>query len=164
MVELRRNRRLMLGDLVSLVFENRDTVKGMVEAILCAGWIEDPQRIAAEVDLFNVLVPCRGDLRATLFVAGRDRRDMRLLRQLQYTLVPHVHLVFGDGSVETADELGATEGTPTVRYVRFRIDSAEHRALRHADTSVAVVVDHPRYSTRTVLTPLQREALAADLA
>jgi hypothetical protein len=88
MVELRRNRRLMLGDLVSLVFENRDT----------------------------------------------------------------------------ADELGEAERTPTVRYVRFRIDPAEQSALRHAGTNVAVVVDHPRYSTRTVLTPLQREALAADLA
>ena len=164
MVELRRNRRLMLGDLVSLVFENRDTVKGMIEAILCAGWIEDPERIADEVDLFNVLIPRGDDLRATLFVAARDRKDMRLLSRLQHTLVPHVHLVIGDSSVETADELGEAERTATVRYVRFRIDPAEQTALRHAGTSVAVVVDHPCYSTRTVLTPLQREALAADLA
>lgn len=164
MVELRRNRRLMLGDLVSLVFENRDTVKGMIEAILCAGWIEDPERIADELELFNVLIPCGDDLRATLFVAARDLTDMRLLRLLEHTLVPHVHLVIGDGSVETAAELGEAEHTATVRYVRFRIDPAEQSALRHAGTSVAVVVDHPSYATRTVLTPLQREALAADLA
>src|SRR6266702_997002 len=71
LVELRRDRRLMLGELVSLVFENR----AMVEAILCAGWVEDAQRIADEVELLNVLVPCGGDLRATLFVAARDRSD-----------------------------------------------------------------------------------------
>lgn len=164
LVELRRNRRLLLGDLVSLVFENRDTVKGMVESILCAGWIEEPERIAVELDLFNVLVPGDDELRATLFVAARDRADMQRLRQLQDTLVSHVHLVFGDGSVETAAELGGAERTPTVRYVRFRLDAAERSALRHAGTHVAVVVDHPHYSTRTVLTPPQREALAADLA
>ena len=164
LVELRRDRRLMLGDLVSLVFENRETVKGMVEAILCAGWIEDARRIADEVELLNVLVPCGGDLRATLFVAVRDRSDIELMRDLEGTLVPHVHLVFGDGSMETAEELDDSKRTPTVHYVRFHIDAAEETAFVDRGTSVALVVDHPRYSSRTEFTPPQRAALAADLA
>lgn len=163
MVELRQDRRLMLGDLVSLVFESRATVKGMVEAILCAGWIESPERIADEVEHFSLLVPGGDDLRATLFVAARDRDDMRLLREVQASLVPHVHLVFGNSSVETADELGDAELMPTVHYVRFHIDTAEQTALRESGMEVAVVVDHPRYSTRTELTALQRAALATDL-
>ena len=163
MVRLHRDRRLMLGDLVSLVFENRATVKGMVEAILCAGWIESPERIADEVEHFSVLVPGGDDLRATLFVAARDGEDMRLLREVQDSLVPHLHLVFGNSSVETADELGDAELMPTVHYVRFHIGAAEQAALRKGGTEVAVVVDHPRYSTRTELTPPQRAALATDL-
>jgi len=164
LVELRRNRRLILGELVSLVFENRETVKGMVEAILCAGWIEDAKRIADEVELLNVLVPCGGDLRATLFVAARDPSDMELMRELEGTLVPHVHLVFGDSSMETAEELDEAERTPAVHYVRFHIDAAEETAFLDRGTSVALVVDHPRYSSSKQLTPLQRAALAADLA
>ena len=163
MVELRRDRRLLLGDLVSLVFESRATVKGMVEAILSAGWIESPERIADEVERFSVLVPGGDDLRATLFVAARDGDDMRLVREVQDSLVPHVHLVFGNSSVETADELGDADPMPTVHYVRFHIDAAEQAALREGDTEVAVVVDHPHYVTRTELTLPQRAALATDL-
>jgi hypothetical protein len=162
MVELRRDRRLMLGSLVSLVFENRETVRGMVETILCAGWIDDPKRIADEVELFNVLVPGGDDLRATLFVVPRDGDDMGLLRELHDSLVPHVHLVFGNSSV-TAEELGDAKLTPTVHYVRFHIDAAEQAALREGAAEVAVLVDHPRYSMRTELTPTQRAALATDL-
>jgi hypothetical protein len=163
MVELRRDRRLMLGSLVSLVFENRETVRGMVETILCAGWIDNPERIADEVEQFNVLVPGGDDLRATLFVVPRDGDDMGLLRELHDSLVPHVHLVFGNSSVKTAEELGDAKLTPTVHYVRFHIDAAEQAALRGGATEVAVLVDHPRYSMRTELTPTQRAALATDL-
>lgn len=163
LVELRRDRRLLLGDLVSLVFESRATVKGMLEAILCAGWLESPERIADEVALFSVLIPRGDDLRATLFVAARDHDDMRRLREMQGSLVPHVHLVFGGSSVTTAYELGDAQPMPTVHYVGFHVDAAERAALREEGTEVAVVVDHPRYSTRTELTPLQRAALASDL-
>lgn len=163
MLELRRDRRLMLGDLVSLVFENRETVKGMVEEIVCAGWIESPERISDEMGLFSVLLPDCNELRATLFVAARDGPDIALLREVQSSLVRHLHLVFGNGSVETADELDDAELTPTVHYVRFHIDTDARATLRDGGMEVSIVVDHPRYSTRTELTPPQRAALAADL-
>ena len=163
MVELHRERRLRLGDLVSLVFENRETVKGMVEALLCAGWIDSPERIADEVAQFSVLVPAGGELRATLFVAARDDHDMRLVREVQDGLVPHLHLVVGNTVRATAEELGDAGRMPTVHYLRFNLDAAVRAVLRAGGTGVAVVVDHPRYSAGVELTPPQCAALAADL-
>src|SRR5207244_2288741 len=55
-IELKRHRRVALGELLTLVFENRETVRGVVEELLRAERIEEPQRIAEELDVFNALI------------------------------------------------------------------------------------------------------------
>ena len=52
-IELKRNRRIQLSPILSLVFENRDTVRSVIEELLRAERIEDPQRIAEEVEVFS---------------------------------------------------------------------------------------------------------------
>jgi len=66
--ELKRRRRVSVGPIVTLVFENRDTVRFQVQEMARAERIHTDEGIQTELDMYNPLIPGRGRLSATLFV------------------------------------------------------------------------------------------------
>ena len=62
MLEQKRPRCIAVGDLITLLFENRVTLGGAVEEQLRAGQIDEPERIAEEVAVFNALIPGEREL------------------------------------------------------------------------------------------------------
>lgn len=164
LIELKRPRRVALGETLTLVFENRETVRGVVEELLRAERIEDRGRIAEEVEIFNALIPGDGELSATLFLEITDPAELadRLgeLRGIEAA----VHLEVDGERVARAHEPGRTRAdrTSSVHYLRFRL-SPQQRAAWLRGAEVALVADHPAYRARTVLSEEQRLALAADL-
>ena len=163
-VELKRHRRLSLGPLVSLVFENRETVRAVVEELLRAERIDDPRRIAEELEVFNQLIPGDRELSATMFLEITDPAELAdRLKELR-GIESAVRLEIDGDAVERSHEPGRTreDRTSSVHYLRFRLTDDQRAAfLRGAE--VAVVADHPNLSVRTVLSEEQRMALAADL-
>lgn len=163
-IELKRHRRVQLGPLVSLVFENRETVRAVVEELLRAERIEDPERIAEELEVFNALIPADRELSATMFLEITDPAELaERLNQLR-GIESSVHLEVDGDRVEQAHEGGRSrdDRTSSVHYLRFRL-SDEQRAGFLRGAEVAVVADHPNLTLRTVLTEDQRMALAGDL-
>ena len=163
-IELKRHRRVALGPLVSLVFENRETVRAVVEELLRAERIEDPQRIAEEVAVFNELIPGDGELSATMFLEVTDPAELaQRLGELR-GLEAAVHLEVDGERVAGAHEEGRSreDRTSTVHYLRFHLSDEQRSAfLRGAE--VAVVAEHRALGVRTVLSEDQRMALAGDL-
>ncbi len=74
--ELKRFRRVHLGESLALVFENRDTIRSTLEEALRTERVEDPERVAGEIAAFNAVVPTPGDLAATLFLEVDDPADL----------------------------------------------------------------------------------------
>ena len=163
-IELKRHRRVALGPLVSLVFENRETVRAVVEELLRAERIEDPQRIAEEVAVFNELIPGDGELSATMFVEVTDPAELaQRLGELR-GLEAAVHLEVDGERVAAAHEEGRSreDRTSTVHYLRFHLSDDQRSALLRG-AEVALVAEHPALRARTVLSEDQRMALAGDL-
>jgi hypothetical protein len=163
-IELKRHRRVALSPILSLVFENRDTVRSVVEELLRAERIEDPQRIAEEIEVFNELIPADHELSATLFLEITDQAELaQRLGELR-GIEESVHMIVDGERVEQVHEEGRSrdDRTSSVHYLRFRL-TAEQRAafLRNAD--VELVAEHPSLSARATLTEPQHMALAADL-
>jgi hypothetical protein len=163
-IELKRHRRVALSPILSLVFENRDTVRSVVEELLRAERIEDPQRIAEEIEVFNELIPADHELSATLFLEITDQAELaQRLGELR-GIEESVHMIVDGERVEQVHEEGRSrdDRTSSVHYLRFRL-TAEQRAafLRNAD--VELVAEHPSLSARATLTEPQRMALVADL-
>src|SRR5689334_6801955 len=82
-IDEKKARRVALGEHLTVVFENRDTVLLQIQEMLRTERITTESAIAHEIETYNELVPAEGELSVTLFVEIPDKetRD-RLLVEL----------------------------------------------------------------------------------
>src|ERR1051326_5707224 len=71
-IELKEMRRVGLGDRISIVFENFQTMLWQTQEMLRAELISEPARIRDEIDTYNELIPDANELKATLFIELPD--------------------------------------------------------------------------------------------
>jgi hypothetical protein len=164
-IELKRKRRISIGDRVSLVFENRDTVIFQIQEMLRAERITDLDKIREEIAVYNELVPNHGELSATLFLEIEDQTHLRdeLLKFLG--IDEALSLKVGSHSVRGQIEDGRSkeDKISAVQYVRFRF-TAEAQKDFIAGARAELAIDHANYRASAVLSADQQKSLAADLA
>ena len=76
-IALKRRRRITIGDKVTLVFENRETLRFQIQEMIRVERIVDPQKIQEELDVYNALLPNSGELSATLLIELTDADRMK---------------------------------------------------------------------------------------
>lgn len=163
-IELRRRRRVDLGDLLSLVFENRETLLAAAEESLRAERIEEPERVAGEAAGFRALLPPPGTLAASLYLEVTDAADLPPLLEELEAIAEGVHLEI-DGTRAQAAVLPLGAGgdrTAPAAYLLFTLTDSQREAWREG-ARVRLGVVHPRCSAITELSDEQRAAIAADL-
>ena len=67
-IALKKRRRVAVGPIVTLVFENRDTIRFQIQEMARAEKILTDEAIQAELDIYNPLIPEPGSSSATLFI------------------------------------------------------------------------------------------------
>jgi hypothetical protein len=75
-IEVKQIRRVPLGDNISVVFENFQTMLWQTQEMLRAERITEPELIQEEIDTYNELVPDDNELRATLFIELPDSQNI----------------------------------------------------------------------------------------
>ncbi len=164
----KRDRRVALGPVMTLVFECFDTVRFQVQEMARAEKIVTDEAIQSELDIYNRLLPGRGELSATLFI---ELTSDDALREWLPKLVGIEHQlgISIDGeevaSVPEAEHAAALTRetvTPAVHYLRFGFTEAQVAAFATAG-EVVLVATHPAYQARTVLPPAVRRELSGDL-
>ena len=163
-IELKRNRRVSVGDKVTLVFENRDTVIFQIQEMMRAERISDLDKIREEIDVYNELIPAPGELSATLFLEIEDQTHLRedLLKFLG--IDESVYLKVGNHSIHARFEEGHSkeDKISAVQYVKFPFSEAIVQAFVKGEKT-ELVIDHPNYQARTVIGPDTRQSLVKDL-
>lgn len=166
-IEEKRPRRVRLGDHMSAVFENRDTVMLQIQEMLRTERITSEPGIAHEIETYNDLLPGEDELSLTLFVEipEKDVRE-KMLTDLA-GLEAHVGVEV-DGAarrVAAGERVGAQAGrTTAVHYLKVPLGAeAAEKLRRRKASSVAVFVDHPRYSARVDLGPATLAKLSEDV-
>jgi hypothetical protein len=164
-IALKRRRRVALGELVSVSFENTETMRWQVMEMARAERMLRDDQIAHEVQTYNELVPDDGELSATLFLELRSDAELREWLGKLVGIEHCVALVLADGTTipgEPQDEerLTRADVTAAVHFLRFRVGSA---ASKIADGPLKLVVTHPEYSAETVLDEAQQAELVSDL-
>jgi hypothetical protein len=164
-IEAKRWRRVAVGDNVTVVFENRTTMRFQVQEMLRAESIVDPAKIQDELDVYNQLLPDEGQLAATLFVEIVDEAAIKPTLQQLVGLDEHVKLLVGAEVVRADFESGRSEEDriSSVLYLRFKLSTPQQSLLKRPVTALALVVDHPSYRHRIELAEETRASLAADL-
>src|SRR5437868_5222162 len=67
-IDLKRRRRVALGTLLSIVFENTDTMRWQVQEMARAEKMLHDEQIAHEVETYNEIIPDDRQLSATLLL------------------------------------------------------------------------------------------------
>jgi len=164
----KRNRRVSLGPIMTLVFECVDTVRFQVQEMARMEKIISDEAMQVELDIYNRLLPGDRELSATLFIELTSDPDLRdwlprlvgIERQIGISLDGDV--VASVPEAEHAAALTRDTITPAVHYLRFGFTEAQVEAFRVA-SEVTVVATHPAYEARTVLAPVVRAELLGDL-
>jgi hypothetical protein len=163
-IELKRRRRISVGDQVTLVFENRDTVIFQIQEMMRAEKIADLDKIREEIEVYNELIPAPGELSATLFLEIEDQTHLRddLLKFLG--IDEAVYLKVGSHSIHARFEEGRSkeDKISAVQYVKFRFSEPALQAFQKGEKA-ELVIDHPHYKASTPLPPETRQSLMEDL-
>lgn len=164
-IAIKRLRRVSVGPLVTLVFENRATMISQVEEMCRAEGLHEPDKIQAEIDVYNQILPDEGQLAATLLVEITDEAAIAPTLLKLVGLQDHVWLIVGGERIkaEFDPEQFAADKMAAVQYLRFTLPAPAQKALRGAGNGVAIAIDHPQYRHEARLGDESRASLAADL-
>jgi hypothetical protein len=168
-IELKRKRRVPVGPVVSVVFENRETVRFQIQEMARAERLYTDAAIQAELDTYNPLIPGPGELSATLYVELTSRLEMEEWLPRLVGIERSVLLEVGDPpsvvrcEVDPAHAANLTreEVTAAVHFIRFSLDPAQVSAFGAGP--VALATDHPDYRHRTALGAETVASLLEDL-
>jgi len=164
-IDKKKRRRVAVGDKISIVFENRDTVIFQIQEMLRAERIADLDKIREEIEVYNELIPSPGELSATLFIEIEDQAHLRedLLKFLG--IDESVYFRVGAHSIQARFEEGRSkeDKISAVQYVRFSFDTQAREAFRRGEPA-EIVIDHPNYKARAVIASDAQRSLAEDLA
>lgn len=163
-IDKKKLRRVSVGDKISLVFEDRDTVIFQIQEMLRAERITDLDKIREEIAVYNELIPNPGELSATLFIEIEDQSHLRddLLKFLG--IDEAVSFKVGAERVAAQFEEGRAkeDKISAVQYVRFHFDPAARQAFI-AGASSELAVDHANYRANQPLSAAVQSSLAQDL-
>jgi len=170
LIPLRAERRLRLGDMIVVEFENIDTLRYQVQEMVYTERLSAPGDVAHEIEVYSRLLPTSHSLTATVFielnVPHEIRDELARLAGIQNALGleiggRHISAVEIPGADEDPD---APSETVSVHMVRFQLDDAARDAFRDPGIPADLAVDHPAYSDATPITGATRRGLIADLA
>ena len=169
----KKSRRVQLGPVVSVLFENRDTVLLQVQEMLRTERITRPAAIQHEIDTYNELVPGENELSCTLMIEIPDKTERDAFLVAARGLEKHVWVATGTlrvGATAAArDGTEPADRTTAVHYLKFKLPPPLVNALRGGAsgeqtlTHVELIVDHPTYAAEVTLPAETLMAIGQDL-
>ena len=170
-IELKKLRRVGVGPIVTVTFENRDTMRFQIQEMARVEKILTDDAIQHEVDTYNALIPEPGQLSATLFIELTSKMALVEWLPKLVGIERAVELVIGSGDdalvlpcipEEAHDEqLTRPDVTASVHYIRFELDEAG--VERFATEPVSLAVNHDHYLESTSLSEETKASLLTDL-
>jgi hypothetical protein len=151
-------RRVHIGGVLTLLFENTDTVRYQIQEMVRIERLVREADIQHELETYNELLGGPGELGATLLIE-LDDPEVRAQKLRAWMELPwHVYALLDDGKKVYAkfDERQIGDGRlSSVHYIKFAVGGRVPRAVGS---------DLPDLTVETALDEHQREALTLDLS
>ncbi len=166
-IALKRIRRVAIGQILTVVFENHDTIRFQIQEMARAERMRSDAQIQTELDVYNPLIPEPGELSATLFIELTSEAELRGWLPKLVGIERAVRLRTGEDEVASepeeahAAQLTREEVTASVHYVRFRL--TPQQVERFAGGPLVLAVEHPAYREAVPLGEETRKSLLEDL-
>ncbi len=170
-IAMKALRRVHLGTVVSLVFENRDTMRFQIQEMARVEKLVTDQAIQTELDVYNPLIPDPGMLSATLFIECTTDEQMRewfpklvgIERSIEIRVGAGASAIVARSHPDAAHDAQLTREdlTAAVHYISFSIGTEHSEAFLEGPVTIAIT--HPNYLDEISLTDGVRAELALDL-
>jgi hypothetical protein len=165
-IALKRRRRVGLGPLLTLLFENRDTVRFQIQEMARIERIARPEKVAQELEVYNELLPGAGEVAATVFIEVTEPEKVQPTLDRFIGLDESGKLVLRIGHDASAARFAPGQSREdrisAVHYVRFPLGQSGRRGLRENRPAV-LEVSHAGYEAKTVLSSETVGELLEDL-
>jgi hypothetical protein len=167
-IALKKRRRISVGPHLTLVFENRDTIRFQIQEMARAERILTDEGIETELRIYNPLIPEPGHLSATLFLELTTDEELRTWLPKLVGIERSVVLRLADGTELRCEpdsdheaQLTREEVTASVHYVGWTFTPQQVETF--ATGGVTLAVDHPEYRYETALSEDNIAELLTDL-
>ena len=167
-IETKRRRRLSFGTVLTLMFENRLTMRYQIQEMARVEKLVTDQDIQVELDIYNAMIPEPGQLCATLFLELTSDEQMHIWLPKLVGIETSVLIALpnGDKVRSIVDEkhaagLTRTQVTAAVHYLRWELTPGQVDSF--ASGPVQVEIDHPEYLEVVELLDSTRDELLGDL-
>jgi Protein of unknown function (DUF3501) len=167
-IALKKRRRLGIGPMITLVFENHDTVLSQIQEMMRVERIVEEKAIQHEIDTYNQLLPEANELAATMFIelkdSGRVREEITKFHGLNSGDATYLRV--GAERLPGIFAAGQSDDhrISAVQYLRFRFTDELREAFVQDRAEVRIVIDHPNYKHEILIDGELRGELADDLA
>lgn len=165
----KKDRKLELGPIATLYFEDRLTIQYQIQEMLRIERIFEPEGIQNELDAYNPLIPDGSNWKATFMVEIPDIEERRRHLAQLIGIEDRIWVQVGDQdrvyaiADEDLDRENA-EKTSSVHFLRFELSPGMREAVK-AGTEITLGLDHPNYSQTCAPVPQAlRDSLAQDLS
>jgi hypothetical protein len=167
-IALKQRRRISVGPLITLIFENRETLRFQTQEMIRVEHILDPRKVQDELDVYNALMPGSGELSATLLIEITEPERMKEWLDV-FMGLDHgdtVAICAGSEQVFGQFEGGHSHETKisAVHFVRFRPTPSMTDAFADLRQSVMLTVHHHEYHAEAPVPGSMREEWLSDLA
>jgi hypothetical protein len=146
-ISLKARRRVSVDSIITFVFENVETVKFQIQEMARVEKISTDEGIQHELDTYNVLLPQKNQLSATMFLELTTEPALREWLPKLVGIESAPYFLLSDGSRASAiveeshaERLTREDITSTVHYVRFAF--TEHQVALFLQGSVSLGIDH----------------------
>lgn len=167
-IELKKLRRISLGQVVTLMFENRVTMRSQIHEMIRAEKVMRDEQVMEELHAYNPLIPEAGQLSATLFIELVTEDEMREWLPKLVNIESSIVVRLSDGSEVRsiteeahAEQLTRDYVTAAVHYVRFEFTPEQVEKFSAGGAQIAC--DHPAYQQSVSLQSSTVTELLNDL-
>lgn len=166
-IALKQRRRISLGPLLTLVFENHETLRFQTQEMIRVEHILDPFKVQAELDVYNILMPGAGEVSATLLIEITEQERMKEWLDM-FMGLDHgetVSIRAGNEQVFGEFEGGHSHETKisAVHFVRFKPTKSMTEAFADLRVPVILAAHHREYHAEAPVPGSMREEWLSDL-
>jgi hypothetical protein len=168
-LEHKRDRRVAVGDKVTMLFEDRETVRYQIQEMARVERIREPDKIQHEIDAYGELIPEPGELSATLFIEISELTQVKPELDRLVGIDECVFIAIGEGDEEErvpgrfdARQL-EEDRISAVHYVRFPMTPGQRERFASAER-LRVRIEHANYCAEAEIGPATRASLLRDLS
>ncbi|MBM3806036.1 MAG: DUF3501 family protein [Actinobacteria bacterium] len=167
-IEIKRRRRVSLGTIVTVMFENRETMQSQIQEMLRVERVVSDEGVLEELKAYNPMIPEVGQLCATMFIELVTDDQMREWLPKLVGIEQAIAIKLANGEMVRAvveeahaEQLTRETVTAAVHYIRFEF--SVEQVAEFAKGDVQVVSTLPNYLEVAELADFTVAELLKDL-